>query len=250
MKKYCILFLIFISCKETLNKIPNEVKSEKKIVSKNIEIKNKILKSDTLHLERLQKLGIIDYVQINTLQKKFTKDSIGTAFFNFDFIKGNKILKTVPVTIEFGAQEGNWYVNDAVMQLENTGQKEDRFFEFTYGFEACGYTQTNFLFYANGNDFQLVAKNESVADGGYGMGTIYEPVFSKNMLLGFSSKKINLESDETKPYNEKNEDLVQSFSDSIIYRLENNIWIAKPVTPKDKIYRKEFKTFDDLYKQK
>ena len=88
-----------------------------------------------------------------------------------------------------------------------------------------------------------------MADGGYGTRTMYEPTFKDNQLISFSSKVVQVDSDESKPYNEDNEDLTISYSDSIVYTQQFNSWKGKLKTPKEKIYRKETKKFNEYYKQ-
>ena len=104
------------------------------------------------------------------------------------------------------------------------------------------------MFFIDKNNYQLVAKNESMADGGYGIWTSYEPIFKENAFISFTSKIVQIEPDESKPYNENNEDLIISYSDSIVYTKKSNNWVAKTSTPKGKVYRKEYTLFNDYYK--
>lgn len=247
MKKVIILlvFILLFSCKkenEQSNNTSNKLKDS-------VEIKfsktPKALKVDTLILEKLAALKIVDKLLITTLKKEISKDSIGKAFFRLDFYKENVLVKSFFSSIEYGTEEGEWYSTDNVFYDNN--KTDGRFVEISYGYPACGYKHTNFLFFVDNNNFQLVTKNESMADGGYGTWTAYEPIFKDNQLISFSSKVVQVDSDESKPYNEDNEDLIISYYDSIFYEIKDNKWIGKLKTQKEKVYRREAVKFNEYY---
>ena len=104
------------------------------------------------------------------------------------------------------------------------------------------------IFYIDNNNCQLVAKNESVVDGGYGTWTNFEPIFKNDRLISFSSKVVQVDSDESKTYNENDEDLIISYSDSIIYTQKSSRWVGNIIAQKEKVYRKESTTFNEFYK--
>jgi hypothetical protein len=248
-KRYLLLFLIFISCKKEV--IEQSISVDK--IKNTIETKHfknsEYLKIDTLKLENLSRLNLVDSVLITTLKREYSKDSVGVAFFRLDFYNKNKIEKSIPINIKFGSDEGNWSVYEEVIKDKNSSHIDYRFFELTYGYDACGYIQSNFIFFIDFNKFQLIVKNESMSDGGYGTWTEFEPNFVENKIESFSSKTITIDSDDSKPYNDENEHLIMAYTDSIVYSLQLNRWIGKPQSQKNEIYRREFTTFDKLYKQ-
>ena len=248
MKKLIILLVTIslFSCKNEVEKSNDTSNRLKDSTDIKYSETAKVLKVDTLKLEKLASLSIVDKLVITTLKKEISKDSIGTAFFKFDFYNKNKLVKSFSSSIVYGTEEGEWYNTDNV--FDDIKKTDYRFVEISYGYPACGYTHTNFLFFIDRNNSQLVAKNESMADGGYGTWTEYEPIFKDNQLISFSSKIVQVDSDESKPYNEDNEDLIISFYDSILYEQESNKWIGKLKTQKEKVYRKEAIKFDDYYK--
>lgn len=247
MKKLIILLVTIslFSCKnenEQSNDTSNRLKDSTEIKFSETA---KVLKVDTLKLEKLAALKTVDKVVITTLKKEISKDSIGTAFFRLDFYNKNIIVKSFSTSIVYGAEDGEWYSTDNVFDdIKNT---DYRFVEISYGYPACGYKHTNFLFFMDNNNYQLVTKNESMADGGYGTWTNYEPIFKDNQLISFSSKVVQVDSDESKPYNDDNEDLIISFYDSIFYEQQANKWIGKLKTQKEVVFRKETVKFDDYY---
>ena len=72
--------------------------------------------------------------------------------------------------------------------------------------------------------------------------------FSENLLVSFSSKIIQVDTDETKHSDENNEYVLINYSDSIVYTQRNSKWVGKLKTPKDKVFRTETKKFDEYYK--
>jgi hypothetical protein len=242
--KNIILFIVivFFGCKK---QEPNSfliLKQEKD----STEIK--ILKTDTLKLEKLAVINGIDAILITTLRKEIAKDSLATVFFRFDFFKKDTLIKSFPASIRFDSEEGEWYTDENVFSENKNDKTDKRFMELSHGHSACGYVQTHFLFFVDKDTVQLVTKNESISDSGYGIWTVLEPISKDNKLISFSSKRIQIDTDESKPHNDDNEDLVISYLDSIVYTQLSDKWIGKLKSQKEKIYRREFKKFDDYYK--
>lgn len=93
----------------------------------------------------------------------------------------------------------------------------------------------------------MVTKYASLGDGPYGDYFDFNPYFVGDDVLYFASKRVVIDADESKPYNDENEDLVITFSDSTIYKFNNGKWLGQLITPRNKPYRKEFKTYNELY---
>lgn len=244
MKNTILLFVFvsFFSCKKETNtalQISETAKDTIKISPKEV----KALHIDTLMITSSATTNCVDKVLISTIKKEINKDSIVKATIRFDFYDKNKLVKSFPSTIEYGQEEGEWYLNQNIF---STAKNEDAFIQLSNGYPACGYVQTNFLFFIGTNDIQLITINETMSDSGYGTYTTYEPHYQNNKLVAFSSKVVNVDSDESKPSSD--DDLVISYSDSVVYKWKTNKWIEKFKSEKGKTFRKEFKKFDDYHK--
>ncbi len=245
MKKIIILLIsiCLFSCKKEVEQpkaTSNPLKDATKI---RINGNETILKKETFKLEKLATLKIVNKLVVSLLLKETSKDGLEMAFYKLEFYNKETLVKSFETSIALDDEEGEWNINETAFEENN------KFIEISYGYPACGYTQTNFLFFIDKSNCQLVAKNESMADGGYGTWTSYAPIFKENVFSSFTSKIVQIESDDSKPYNENNEDLIINYSDSIVYTQESNIWVGKKITPKGKIYRKESTLFNNYYKQ-
>lgn len=246
MKKNILILILlsFFSCKkESISSSPILVN----IIDSTgiIKKEDKTLHVDTIKLETLAAINLVDKIVITTLRTEINTDSIVKAYISFDFYYKNKLTKSLPSSILYDAEQGEWYTNENVFSTKNN---DSRFLELSYGYPACGYAQTNFMFYIGVNDIQFINTNVSMSDSGYGTWTLFEPHFKEKKLIYFTSKTINVDNDQSKKPTDKDDDLVISFSDSIIYKWETNKWIGKLKSKKGKTFRKEFKKFNDFNK--
>lgn len=253
MKKSILIILLplIFSCRKEGHNTSKFIKNQsEQTVQDSISIDDYSESSDTIKVfDTLRKLRIIDNVVITRLKKAFTKDSIETTIVRLDFHNKIGLLKSFDVQVYASNEGGEWYLTEKAL-IDSKAKKSDcRFFELTYGVPACGFAQSNFLFFIEDKTFQLVRSYTSMGDGPYGKGVEFEPVFVGEKVITFSTKNITIDSDESKPYDDANEALVKTFSDSIIYNFVSGKWNAKQITPKAKVYRKEFKTFNQLYPQ-
>lgn len=253
MKK--LLFLIFLtlffSCKEgkdSINKVPDSFNKTDKLAGiDTLHLYDKVLKIDTLVFEKLKTLNIADKVLAVALKKTYSKDSVEITSCRLDFYFKNKLLKCIPVDFYISSEGSIWSLYENTFTNAKSKKTDNRFFEISCGVPACGYGQYGFLFFVENNDFQLVSKYVSVGDGPYSDYFAFEPYFVDDNVLYFTSKRVVVSSDESKPYNEDNEDFVITFSDSTVYTLNHGKWSGKLKTPKDKPFRKEFKTYRELF---
>lgn len=235
-----LVFVSFFSCKKETNtafQISETAKDTIQISQEEV----KVLHIDTLVITKSATANSVDKVLISTIKKEINKDSIVKVTIRFDFYDKNKLVKSFPSIIEYGRDEGEWYINQNVF---STIEKEDTFIQLSNGYPACGYVQTNFLFFIGSNTIQFITTNKSLSDSGYGNYTTYEPHYQNNKLIAFSSKIINVDNDESKKLID-DDDLVISYSDSVVYKWENNKWIEKFKSQKGKVFRKEFKKLGD-----
>ena len=250
MKKGFLLVLIplLFSCKEEKEEEKFPAKRMGIVAADSIapyEIKKTI--DSVIPFENLKNLRILDRVAITSVQKTMAKDSTGTVLLRFDFYNKIGIVKSVAAKLWTEGEGGEWYLTENALDKEKSDTKDNRFFELSYGFPACGYIHTHFLFFMENNKLQLVTTYESMADGEYGHWTAFEPQFSGDKLVSFTSVEVNIDADDSKP--ESDENLIRTFSDSIKYTLNAGLWTANRITPKGKEYRREFKTFNELYPQ-
>ncbi|QBZ97196.1 hypothetical protein [Flavobacterium sangjuense] len=252
MKKLLLIALpiLLFSCKEErIGGLPDSFNGQDKIVNTDTLVNNqKPLKTDTLIFQKLSKSSVFDTVLASTLKKGFNKENVEITFCRLDFYLKGKKLFSFPVTADT-SEEGDWSLYEDLFPDGKRKVFDNRFFEISYGVPACGYAQTNFLFFIENNNLQLISRNISGVDGPYGDWTEFEPNFVENKIVSLSSKKVTINSDESKPYNDENEALIRTFSDSIVYKYNGKKWSEKLETPKSKIFRTEYKTFNELYKQ-
>jgi hypothetical protein len=245
MRKIIILLasICLFSCKNEIEQTKTTSNQLKDSIKIGIKENETVLKIDSFKLENLATLKIVDKLVISLLKKETSKDHLEKAFYKLEFYNKETLMKSFETSIAVDEEDGEWSINNDIFK------NNYKFIEISYGYAACGYTQTNFLFYIDKNNSHLVTKNESMADGGYGTWTSYEPIFKENVFISFTSKIVQVESDDSKPYNENNEDLIINYSDSIVYRQQSNIWVENKITQKGKVYRKEYKLFNNYYKQ-
>lgn len=253
MKKLLFLALLLplFSCKDakdSINELPDPFNKTDKLAGiDTLHLYDKALKIDTLVFEKLRKLNISDKVLAVALNTGYSKDRIEITSCRLDFYFKNKLIQCIPVETYTSHEDPMWSLYEDVFTNDKSKKSDNRFFEVSYGVAACGFAQSNFLFFVANNDFQLVSKYDSVGDGPYGDYFAFEPYFVGDDVLYFTSKRVVIDTDESKPYNEEDEDLVITFSDSILYKLNYGKWMGQLKTTKGKSYRKEFKTYRELY---
>ncbi|MCF6129705.1 hypothetical protein L1S35_08470 [Flavobacterium sp. AS60] len=253
MEKLLFLALIpfLFSCKDgknPINEIPDQFHSTGKLAGiDTLHLYDNVLKVDTLVFEKFKKLNIADKVLAVALKTGYSKDSIEITSCRLDFYLKNKLLQCIPVNTYTSHEDPMWSLYEDVFINGKSKKADNRFFEISYGVPACGFTQSNFLLFVENHDFQLVSKYDSVGDGPYSDYFGFEPHFVGDTVLYFTSKRIVVSGDESKPYNEENEDFVIAFSDSTLYTLNHGKWSGKLKTPKGKPFRKEFKTYRELF---
>lgn len=247
------LCTLLFSCKETkdrINEIPDSFNGSDKVVDLDTLVsRQNFLKTDTLIFEKLSKANIIDKVVAVSIKTEFNKDSVETVRCRLDFYIKGKIIHSTPVSVYASSEDPMWSLYEDVFENEKTQQKDSRFFELSFGVPSCGFTQSNFLFFIENGKLQLVKEYDSMGDGPYSDGLLFEPKFAGDRVISFTSKRVTVEGDESKPYNEDNEDFVLTYWDSTAYQFDSGEWKATLKSKKGTSYRKEFRTYNELYKQ-
>jgi hypothetical protein len=241
-----VLFLLCVSCTDKKEEtVEVATSSEVEVVPAN---ESAFIKKDSLLLDSK---GIsADKVVITEIKRSYDKDSIGTAFFEIDFFKNNKVIYTYPAKIVFGMEEGGvWNINQEFMSDSDNKNIDSRFIHCNNGIASCGYTHSHFLFFLDEKGVQLVTQWDSMWDSGYGVDQHFDPDFKTKPMKSFFAKTVDVSPDETDDVNDSTDRLVISYSDSVRYNFENGKWKKIQLTEKGKIYRKENFTFDEYYKQ-
>jgi hypothetical protein len=187
-----------------------------------------IVKRDTLSLSLDADLLENDLVYIDLLKITNDKDSVKTAYFKFNFYRNGTQEQQFFKNIIGYVQDSDWYLRT---EFSMNVRKQNNFFALSNGYPACGYSQTEFLFYNNNKD------------SGWYSNTIFG--LFENNVFGTSIESFSpLEVENANDY-----DGVLSYSDSITYSFLDNKWIKKRITAKDTTYRSSKTTFDEVHKQ-
>jgi len=234
MKKLILLsaILLMIGCKK-----------EEAVAKNNTSISNykttetTSVTADTAFFSFDSKSRQNEYVLVHALGIKYDKDSICLAKFRLDFIQNRKQIHTQNVEIK-GFDEGS--VWSAGYELDSVASPLKN---VSVGYEACGYTQTHFLFYIDGKKSELIHQWESMSDSGWGSwGEIVSgmPTDFYFRTEAFSPADETAEGDDEWGFNE--------FSDSTRFQLKNGKWVKTLLTEKGKTYRSKKLTFNKYHK--
>ncbi|HEY0091775.1 MAG TPA: hypothetical protein VGB43_04740, partial [Flavobacterium sp.] len=141
-------------------------------------------KVDTFKLENF---ADTDRIQVRHLEKNISKAGGSTAKFHIEFLRNGSVVSSVPVQNPFNeGEEGSWYLNSEIMR--DSKKVDKRFICLTYGYEACGYLQSSYLFFIKGRDVQFVTRWATVPDAGYGSYIDIFPVFVNDTIESFATR--------------------------------------------------------------
>ncbi|MCG9792039.1 hypothetical protein [Flavobacterium algicola] len=230
MKKVIIFLLIFSACKKAENKDFALVEQEVGIIKK----VDAYVKTDTIAFNG--EIGN-EYALAHLISKKWDKDSVCTAYFKIDFIKEKNLIFSKNLTVSGYYEISEWF-STPLFEIENCP-----LVNITLGYQACGYSQNNFVFHISDESQQLVNSNVSFADAPYSEGLDFFPIIKNNILISFYSIHRSIGAEDDNSYNEDDEKLIVSISDSTTYNFENKKWKDKLITQKGKIYRTEEMSF-------
>ena len=230
MRILILILFIFISCKN------EDVVSAKKIIAKENNKINETNKEiiDTIFFDF--ETNKSDFVVVNLLEKKFNEDSICNVQLKLDFWNNKSKIGSETVQIN-GFDENSEFFGTYLDSLNNSLKT------IHIGYPACAYQQNGFLFYTDIDKVQLLYQYTEFSDSGWGSYVEFFPA-NKNQV---TSRRTNFSPDEK---DSSTEDMgIVEYSDSILFVLKNNSWELNQITPKDKTYRKEKKSFEEFHKQ-
>jgi hypothetical protein len=227
MRLIILFLLVFISCKN------DEIVSTKENFVKERTFLNEDKKDvfDTIFFDFENKS---DFAIIKVLEKSSYQDNMSDFELEFwnnkTYITSNKIqIKNFDENSEFS---GNY------LDSSNPSLKL-----IHIGYPACAYQQNGFLFYIDKDKAQLLYQFTEFSDSGWGSYVEFFPINEKKII----SRRTDFSPDEN---DSSIEDMgIVEYSDSISLVLKNNSWQLNQITPKDKTYRKEKKSFEDFHKQ-
>lgn len=230
MRILILILLISISCKN------EEVVSAKNHISKENKIINKSDKEilDTIFFDF--ETNNSDFVVVNLLEKKFNEDSICNVQLKLEF--WNNKYKIGSEIIQINGFDENSEFSGVYLDSLNHSLKT-----IHIGYPACAYQQNGFLFYTDNNNVQLLYQFTEFSDSGWGSYVEFFPIDNIKII----SRRTDFSTDEN---DSSKEDMgIVEYSDSISFLLKNNTWELNQITPKEKVYRSEKKSFEEFHKQ-
>ena len=230
MRIIILTLFIFISCKnEEIVSTKNNIAKENKIIK---ETNKEVL--DTIFFDFENNKS--DFVVVNLLEKKFNEDSICNVQMKLDF--WNNKSKIGSETIQINGFDENSEFFGIYLDSLNPSLKT-----IHIGYPACAYQQNGFLFYTNNNNVQLLYQFMEFSDSGWGSYVEFFPI-NKNYI---TSRRTNFSPDEN---DSTKEDMgIVEYLDSLTFSLKNNTWKVNQITPKEKVYKREKKSFEEFHKQ-
>ena len=230
MRIIILTLFIFISCKN------EDVVSAKKIIAKENNKINETNKEiiDTIFFDF--ETNKSDFVVVNLLEKKFNEDSICNIQIKLDFWNNKSKIGSEIIQIN-GFDENSEFSGVYIDSLNHSLKT------IHIGYPACEYQQNGFLFYTDNNKVQLLYQFTEFNDSGWGSYVEFFPT-NKNLV---TSRRTNFSPDEND--SSKEEIGIVEYSDSLTFSLKNNTWKLNQITPKEKIYRSEKKSFEEFHKQ-
>ncbi|MGX7667787.1 hypothetical protein [Flavobacterium pedocola] len=174
-----------------------------------------------------------DYVLVHLLNRTFDKDSICTARFKLNFMTEQSLVASHDLEIKGYDIGSGWSGN---FELDSVASPLKR---IHLGYPACGYIQSNFLFYTAAKKIDLVYQWDSMSDSGWG---------SWGEVVSGTPQNFYFRKQSYSP-DDNDEDMgINEFSDSTHFELKNNRWVKTIITPEGKAYRSKKISFDDFHK--
>jgi hypothetical protein len=237
--QYLFILCLLIGCQKPkpVNQVVDKLPESKKEVSAS---KNNFLKTDTISISDYGETSKDNYILAHLLDQNADKDSIVTAKYQLDFYQNKTKTTSSKITIE-GVDKGSEW--SAIYGLGTESAKSSPFIQISFGYPACGYNQSHYLYYFKNNETQLVYDWYTMSDSGWGSWVEFENPIKAN-AESFYCKTVSFEPDD----NDENMGTVKH-SDSMVFRLSGNRWKSQLLSAKDKTYFEKKMSFDDFHKQ-
>lgn len=238
--QYLFILYLLIGCQKPkpVNQVVDKLPEPK---NEAIAVKDNFLKTDTISIANYGEISKDNYILAYLLEQKADKDSIVTAKYQLDFYQNKNKTTTSKITIK-GVDKGSEW--SATYGLGTENAKSSPFIQISFGYPACGYNQSHYLYHLKNNAIQLVYDWYTMSDSGWGSWVEFENPSAKANPESFYCKTVSFEPDD----NDENMGIAKH-SDSIVFRLSGNQWKKQLLSTKDKIYFEKKMSFDDFHKQ-
>lgn len=183
-----------------------------------------------------------DMVELVITDRKTSKNDTIITGFRADFYRKGTRLKSFPFTAQ--ALDGYWSLSEDFLNDGNDGFSDTRFLAVNNGYDACGYLQTDYVFFIGESGVTFVDRLESLSDSGYGTWSEMLPEIRDGKPDHISRRTVEVNPDEGMPENDENQPLEVTYRDSIRYDLVSGTWRKTQLTPKGRVYRTEKTTFN------
>lgn len=185
------------------------------------------------------------FVNIIKKEKKILKDGNEIQNFDLHFYENSKKLETHTININGYNAESFWDA-ESPFEIDSINKKKS-FVLLHNGFPACGYGQNYFLFVQNkDNKVQLLDQWDTFFDAPYGNYQLFKPIDADS----FARVLVSINGSDNEPINEEEEKANVTKSDSVVFYRQNDRWVKKQITPKDKVFWQKEMTIDDAYNTK
>lgn len=239
--------LLFLSCFAVVVSCNKKDSTASPYKNKDLEItdsrsnavsKIKIIYADTIQIDNSKEKVILTHL----VRKIVDKNGIVTATYRLDFYSNKIKIASSEISINNYEKGSEW---SASYGLTSTTSKNSNFIQIDFGYPACGYSHSNYLYYLNGNTIELIHQWQTMTDSGWGSWVEFlNPSGKENPAL-FYCKNISYEPTDD------NEDLgVLSYSDSTVFRLKGAYWQKELLSTKNKPYFEKKISFDEFHNQK
>lgn len=201
---------------------------------------DKVISTDTIFFLYQDDKKYNDYALVHLLKKTCSKDSICDLDFKIDFLQKNQLVYTDKITVKAASEGSEWYGNYELDSISSS------FKRVSFGYPACGYDQSNTLFYVDGKNSSKVHTWSSVGDGGWYTDVNFSLISNTKLVAyteSFWPNETNAEEDLS-----GGEDGLLEYSDSIHFTKKGNKWNKDFKSPRGKVYRKKIISYSEYYK--
>lgn len=240
MNKFLSVFFVifFISCKNKEVAIDSMQLAE--TTEDKIYIIDEVISTDTIFFVYQDDKKYNDYALAHLLKKTFNKDSICNLEFKIDFLQKNELVYTDRIHLKSTTQGSEW---NGIYELDSISSPFKR---VSFGYPACGYDQSNFLYYIDGKNSSKVHTWSSVGDGGWYTDVNFSLI--SNSKIAAVTKSFWPDETVTEEDQSDEEYGLIEYSDSIHFTRKGEKWNKEDMTPKGKVYRKKRISFSEYYK--
>lgn len=201
---------------------------------------DEVISTDTIFFVYQDDKKYDDYALAHLLKKTCSRDSICSLEFKIDFLQKNQLVYTDRINVKSVSEGSEW---NGSYELDSISSPFKR---ISFGYPACGYDQSNFLFYIDGKNSSKVHTWSSVGDGGWY--TDVQFFLISNTKLAATTQSFWPDETTTEEDQPGEEYGLFEYSDSIHFTRKNNKWNKEIKTSKGKVYRKKRISYSEYYK--